>query len=194
MEHFVQIELENVQEPMIFLKGGFTSRHQDTRNMSEDIQLVKEDPKILSKSRFNMIENKGSSGVTPQYSSKGFERLRSNTSNTDLNIGNMQDDVGFFPDIITPKTFQTDDMEQTGFIKGEGPFLTYGSSTDASLTTPVSFHCGECEFSTSHKSNLRKHVNVVHKNIKNYGCDECMKRFSKKHNLKDHLKRNHVKV
>ena len=37
------------------------------------------------------------------------------------------------------------------------------------------FQCILCEYATGHKSNLKRHVMIMHGNIKKYACKVCMK-------------------
>jgi predicted nucleic acid binding AN1-type Zn finger protein len=50
--------------------------------------------------------------------------------------------------------------------------------------------CDECDYKTNEKTNLNRHIKIVHKKEMPFSCDHCPRRFSCKSNLQKHKKRN----
>lgn len=56
------------------------------------------------------------------------------------------------------------------------------------------FQCDECEYKTSLKGNLGRHVKAVHDRIKDIECGHCDRMFSDKGTLNQHIKEVHSKI
>lgn len=54
--------------------------------------------------------------------------------------------------------------------------------------------CDSCSFATYYKCKLREHVRTVHEKIKKYTCQQCNSKFSRSDNLKQHVESVHLKV
>jgi len=57
---------------------------------------------------------------------------------------------------------------------------------------PCMSSCPICLNLFTYKCNMKRHINDVHKKIKNHRCSQCLKYFSRKHNLRSHIKRMHL--
>ena len=55
----------------------------------------------------------------------------------------------------------------------------------------VPYNCGKCDKSFSNKSNLKVHIDSVHKKVR-YNCEKCEKNFGRKENLKKHIQSVHL--
>ena len=55
------------------------------------------------------------------------------------------------------------------------------------------YKCERCEQIFSKETNLKKHINTVHKKIKAFSCQICQKSFTAKHNLEQHISTIHEK-
>ena len=51
-----------------------------------------------------------------------------------------------------------------------------------------------CEMSFAQKGQLKRHVKVIHQQIRPFECDQCKKTFTKKNHLKGHVKAVHQKI
>lgn len=51
--------------------------------------------------------------------------------------------------------------------------------------------CGLCETRFGQKSDLRRHVQVVHEQQKNFGCEICGRAFGRRSSLSQHMQRVH---
>ena len=74
------------------------------------------------------------------------------------------------------------------FALFKGPLVT-----ESKLLEKPIFKCSICGKVLSDKNNLKKHADVVHFNIRNYGCDNCGKRFISRNDLSDHIRAVHEK-
>ena len=54
--------------------------------------------------------------------------------------------------------------------------------------------CVHCEYSTNFKSNLRKHIRIMHKREKKHLCDLCNLRFEFPNELKNHCEKVHEEI
>merc|ERR1712150_223184 len=57
-----------------------------------------------------------------------------------------------------------------------------------------SMSCDQCEYTTSDKSNLRRHIKTKHATIKEFNCNDCDYATNRKDNLLTHLKSSHKKL
>ena len=55
----------------------------------------------------------------------------------------------------------------------------------------ISFKCDHCSRIFTENASLKKHIKVVHLNMKNHKCNECNKSFGKKGGLNTHIKTVH---
>ena len=53
--------------------------------------------------------------------------------------------------------------------------------------------CGQCPHEASNPSKLKKHVDVVHDQIKEFMCDHCEYVTAYKRHLETHIRHNHYK-
>ena len=56
------------------------------------------------------------------------------------------------------------------------------------------FHCEQCEYKTSRKCDLNKHIKQVHEKIKDVECPSCEFKCSTKSQLNQHIKQVHDKI
>ena len=55
----------------------------------------------------------------------------------------------------------------------------------------VSYDCDQCDKSFAQKGDLKRHVEIVHMNMKNFKCDECDQSFGQKAHLESHISTVH---
>ena len=55
------------------------------------------------------------------------------------------------------------------------------------------FVCGQCDFRTSKRWNLKSHISTVHDKVKNFECSFCDYRASRKDALVKHFSKVHRK-
>merc|ERR1712150_434461 len=112
-----------------------------------------------------MKEEKKNGYQSPQYLVSSHEDTKSNWENTTHNSN--FDDSGSTSEVW---------KKNTSMVKGK----------DYNL-----LDCKQCGYSSSDKSNLRRHIKSVHKKIKNYECEKCENAFSQKVHLEKHIKTKH---
>jgi hypothetical protein len=54
------------------------------------------------------------------------------------------------------------------------------------------FHCDKCEFKTSTKRDLKRHIDAVHLHLKPFGCSDCEFKCALKGNLQKHINMVHL--
>ena len=57
----------------------------------------------------------------------------------------------------------------------------------------IKYHCDQCDYKATLKSNLKKHNMSIHEGIK-YQCDQCDYKATQKGNLKGHKMSIHPKA
>merc|ERR1712179_574620 len=58
-------------------------------------------------------------------------------------------------------------------------------------STKSQLDCGQCNYATTNKGHLSRHVMSVHNKIKEFECETCGQSFGRKDNLERHLKNKH---
>ena len=54
------------------------------------------------------------------------------------------------------------------------------------------FQCQQCDKKFSFPSELKRHIDSVHKGIKNFQCDKCDAKYDRASSLKEHIKYIHM--
>ena len=63
---------------------------------------------------------------------------------------------------------------------------------DTQISKPI-LSCESCNYKTTDRSNLKKHVQSIHEGKKEH-CNECLYAASSKGNLKKHITNKHAKM
>ena len=71
---------------------------------------------------------------------------------------------------------------------------SYHFSTNSILPDAQNIECGECGKMFSQKSDLTRHIKIIHSKIKDFECLECDKRFCQNQDLAQHVNIVHRKI
>ena len=98
---------------------------------------------------------------------------------------------------VSESTVDKFDFIDFEMFKGQVTASSSGSGNDDHKENSQNnlIECSICRKVLSDKNNLKKHVDVVHFNIRNYNCllDTCGKRFISRNDLNDHIRAVHEK-
>lgn len=53
-------------------------------------------------------------------------------------------------------------------------------------------HCPQCDYKSSQKSNLKRHIKAIHNKIKDFECQKCDFKCSEKRNLKKNTSKQFI--
>merc|ERR1712150_64358 len=181
LEKFIRQELFSGMNEIIRIiketETSFISSNQIGLSVKHKIDPLKREPCLDESSTYgqdNLID------ILPEPT-RLEEKHESQPSNPFLPSQNYQDNNLEF---TLPNSKGNDVLKNRLNIKSNANYVP-NDKYDCAMT------CDQCSYSSSDKSNLKRHIKMVHHKIKNYECENCDKTFTQRCNLESHIRSKH---